>query len=167
VLTTQYVREGLQLRCPYCGYLDSRVVDSRAVDDGVCIKRRRECSSCQRRFTTFERVDEIPLLVIKRDGRREAFDRQKIMNGLIRAGKKRPVSLSTWEELVNKVEQELRCIREPEVKSEYIGKLVLHHLAGIDQVAYVRFASVYRQFASINDFKAELDNLRTREEAPS
>lgn len=152
------------MRCPFCGRLESRVIDSRTVNEGSSIRRRRECTECKRRFTTYEKVEEIPLLVIKRDSRREVFDRNKLIRGLVRAGEKRPVHLDTWEQLVEKVEQELRCGQEQEVPSEYIGKQVLRHLAEIDHVAYVRFASVYRHFASIDDFKEELDNLRTRGE---
>ncbi len=147
------------MKCPFCGQPDSKVLDSRASDEGSSIRRRRECTVCGQRFTTYERVEEIPLLVIKKDGRREAFDRQKILNGLIRACQKRPVSLEQLEELAAGVEKELRSRLEREVTSGEIGEMVMERLLALDEVAYVRFASVYRQFKDIEKFEQELHKL--------
>ncbi|MCL4514353.1 MAG: transcriptional regulator NrdR [Firmicutes bacterium] len=147
------------MKCPFCGQPDSKVLDSRASDEGSSIRRRRECIACGQRFTTYERVEEIPLLVIKKDGRRETFDRQKILNGLIRACQKRPVSLEQLEELAAGVEKELRSRLEREVTSGAIGEMVMERLLALDEVAYVRFASVYRQFKDIEKFEQELHKL--------
>lgn len=147
------------MRCPFCGAADSKVVDSRAADEGNSIRRRRECSVCVRRFTTYEVVEEIPLMVIKKDGRRERFDRSKLLGGLLRACEKRPVPVNVIETAVSKVERDLYNSVEREVSTRQIGESVMQHLKEIDQVAYVRFASVYRQFADINNFMQELELL--------
>ena len=151
------------MRCPFCGWTESKVIDSRAAEEGSTIRRRRECVSCSRRFTTYEVVEQIPLMIVKKDGRRTIFERNKIMNGVLRACQKRPISLSTVEELVEKVEKEIRNTMEREISTQQIGEMVMQYLKDIDQVAYVRFASVYRQFADINNFMQELEGLmRTR-----
>ncbi len=147
------------MRCPFCGVIDSKVVDSRAADEGNSIRRRRECAACARRFTTYEVVEEIPLMVIKKDGRREMFDRSKLLGGIIRACEKRPVPVKVIEIAVSKIEKDIHSSIEREVSTRQIGELVMHHLKEIDQVAYVRFASVYRQFADINNFMQELELL--------
>lgn len=147
------------MRCPFCSYAESKVIDSRAAEEGSSIRRRRECLQCLRRFTTYEVVEESPLMVIKKDGRRELFDRTKLLNGILRACEKRPIPLSIVETVVDKVEKELRNLMEREVSSRNIGETVMGHLKDIDQVAYVRFASVYRQFADINNFMQELQTL--------
>jgi len=147
------------VKCPYCAVIDSRVIDSRPTDEGNAIRRRRECTSCGRRFTTYEKIEELPLMVIKKDGSREAFDRNKILTGLFKACEKRPVTTATLEQVVDEIELALRNQLSPEVKSQTIGEMVMDHLAEIDQVAYVRFASVYRQFTDIMRFKQELDKL--------
>lgn len=147
------------MRCPFCDHDETRVVDSRDVEGQAAIRRRRECSACARRFTTYEKVDEIAITVIKRDGELEAFDREKILRGLVRACTKREVPLSRLEELVSEVEAELRAEGRYEVTSERVGAMVLDRLQDIDLVAYVRFASVYRQFESIAEFKVELEQL--------
>jgi transcriptional repressor NrdR len=147
------------LRCPYCNYPESRVVDSRPVEEGMTIRRRRECLQCEKRFTTYERLEQEPLIVIKKDGRREPFDRQKILNGLLKACEKRPLSFATLEQLVTSVEQAVRNRMENEVPSTVIGELVMEQLKAVDEVAYVRFASVYRQFRDLDIFMEELENL--------
>ena len=147
------------MRCPSCQYNGTRVLDSRPVDDSKSIRRRRECESCGFRFTTFEKVEEIPLIVVKKGGTREEFSRDKILRGLIRACEKRPVPLKDLEEITNYVEKELRNNGISEVKSDHIGEMVMDKLADVDEVAYVRFASVYRQFKDINVFIDELKDL--------
>lgn len=147
------------MNCPFCSGLDSKVIDSRASEEGNAIRRRRECLVCQKRFTTYERIEETPLMVVKKDGRREPFDRAKILNGLVKACEKRPVSYATLENLVNTVERELRNRMEQEVASTVVGELIMEGLKGIDEVAYVRFASVYRQFKDLGDLMHELQNL--------
>lgn len=147
------------MRCPFCSYHDSRVVDSRAVDDGASIRRRRECPDCGRRFTTYEKYEEAPLLVSKKDGRRELFDAKKLLTGLIKAFEKRPVSYEQIQEIAEHIERELRMRGEAEVRSETIGELVMKMLEETDQIAYVRFASVYRQFADVNNFMQELQRI--------
>ena len=151
------------MRCPSCQYNGTRVLDSRPVDDSKSIRRRRECESCGFRFTTFEKVEEIPLIVVKKGGTREEFSRDKILRGLIRACEKRPVPLKDLEEITNYVEKELRNKGISEVKSDHIGEMVMDKLADVDEVAYVRFASVYRQFKDINVFIDELKDLINRE----
>lgn len=147
------------MRCPFCGYSESRVIDSRPTVEGNSIRRRRECGSCGKRFTTYEKVDELPLLVVKKDDRREPFDRQKLLHGLIKACQKRPVSADKLEAVVERIERELRNTVEQEVKGQYIGELVMDSLRGLDEVAYVRFASVYREFRDAESFMEELKNL--------
>ncbi|EKH1418847.1 transcriptional regulator NrdR [Listeria monocytogenes] len=147
------------MRCPTCQYNGTRVVDSRPTDDGNSIRRRRECEKCGFRFTTFEKVEESPLIVVKKDGAREEFAREKVRRGLIRACEKRPVSAEQIEEIVNEVERELRNIGDSEIASDLIGEKVMNKLANLDEVAYVRFASVYRQFKDISVFVEELKDL--------
>lgn len=147
------------MNCPFCSGLDSKVIDSRASDEGNTIRRRRECLFCQKRFTTYERIEETPLMVIKKDGRREPFDQAKLLNGLLKACEKRPVAYGTLEKLVNTVEREVRNRMEPEVASTVIGELIMEGLKGVDEVAYVRFASVYRQFKDLGDLMQELQNI--------
>ncbi|HOP74770.1 MAG TPA: transcriptional regulator NrdR [Bacillota bacterium] len=153
--------------CPYCGRPDSKVIDSRASDENNAIRRRRECLECQRRFTTYERIEETPLIVIKKDDRRETFDRQKIRNGLLKACEKRPVSIITIERLIDTVERELRNRMEPEVRSTDIGELIMAELKKLDGVAYVRFASVHREFKDVETLMRELQEfLDKRNEKP-
>ena len=147
------------MKCPFCGYTDSKVIDSRPAEDGTTIRRRRECLECQKRFTTYEIIERMPLVVIKRDGSRESFDKVKIINGVIRACEKRPVTMTQIENLANDIELELRGRLESEVKSEVIGEMVMIRLKDLDEVAYVRFASVYRSFKDINTFMEELTKL--------
>ncbi len=144
------------MKCAYCGYEDSKVLDSRPVEDGKSIRRRRECQQCGKRFTTYERLEEIPLIVVKRDNRRELFDANKILNGLVKACDKRSVPFSVLEEMVNDIEKELRNTMDREIPSKEIGELVMQKLRTVDEVAYVRFASVYRQFEDIRTFMNEL-----------
>ncbi|ADB47656.1 transcriptional regulator NrdR [Acidaminococcus fermentans] len=147
------------MKCPFCGCEDSRVIDSRSVEEGASIRRRRECPRCGRRFTTYEKYEQIPLLVIKRDGRREMFDSKKILAGLLRAFEKRPFTYEQIQSLTAQIENEIRASGENEVKSTKIGEVVMAHLEKIDQIAYVRFASVYRQFADVNSFMQEIQNM--------
>jgi transcriptional repressor NrdR len=146
------------VRCPFCRADDSKVVDSRTADDGAAIRRRRECLACASRFTTYERLDEVPLIVLKQDGRREPFDRGKVLAGVRAAAKNRPVDEPALDALVGRVEDQVRCLGS-EVASEQIGHLVLAELRQIDEVAYVRFASVYKDFSAIDDFQRELSAL--------
>jgi len=147
------------MRCPFCSYDDSSVIDSRKVEGGSSIRRRRECPQCGRRFTTYERYEEAPLMVIKKDGRRELFDGAKLLGGLIKAFEKRPVSYEAIQQMSKDIERELRMNGETEVASSSIGEHVMQRLARTDQVAYVRFASVYRQFADVQNFMTELQRL--------
>jgi transcriptional repressor NrdR len=147
------------LRCPFCQQIDDRVIDSRLSKEGNMIRRRRECAYCQRRFTTYERVEETLPLVIKKDGRREAFDRGKILAGLHRACEKRPISVEVLEKLVERVEQRLEEAGEREVHSREIGEQIMGELQNLDEVAYVRFASVYRSFKDVNEFMNEVKEL--------
>ena len=147
------------MRCPYCGYLESKVVDSRPADEGASIRRRRECLSCHKRFTTYETVESLPLMVIKKDGSRQSFDRNKVMSGVIRACEKRPVPYQSMEALAAEIEQVLQNQMDREVSTARIGELVMERLKALDEVAYVRFASVYREFKDIGTFLAELNNL--------
>ena len=147
------------MKCPFCGYNDSKVIDSRPAEDGNTIRRRRECLDCQKRFTTYEIIERMPLIVIKRDGSRQSFDRVKIVNGLVRACEKRPVSMAQIENVSDEVEQELRGRLESEVSSERIGEMVMARLKNLDEVAYVRFASVYRSFKDIETFMEELSKI--------
>lgn len=150
------------MKCPACQHNGTRVVDSRPVDENKSIRRRRECEACGYRYTTFEKVEEMPLIVVKKDGSREEFSREKVLRGLIRACEKRPVPLEVLEELVFSIEKDLRRIGNAEVKSEEVGEMVMEGLAAIDEVAYVRFASVYRQFKDITVFIEELKDLLKR-----
>ena len=147
------------MRCPYCAFPESKVIDSRPADDGASIRRRRECLSCRKRFTTYETMESLPLVVIKKDGSRQSFDRNKVLSGLIRACEKRPVPYHSLEEMTNEIEQVLQSKMEREVSSSEIGELVMEQLRSVDEVAYVRFASVYRQFKDINTFMDELNTL--------
>lgn len=152
------------MKCPYCGFPESRVLDSRPTEDGAVIRRRRECEGCHRRFTTYEKVDEPPLVVVKKDGRRERFDPGKVLGGLLKACEKRPVPSERLHEIVREIEKELRSRGEREVESRVIGEMVMEHLRELDEVAYVRFASVYRQFADLRRFAEEVQRLlRERE----
>jgi transcriptional repressor NrdR len=147
------------MKCPFCDFAGTKVLDSRPANENKSIRRRRECEQCQRRFTTFETVEETPLIVIKKDGSREEFTRDKILRGLIRACEKRPVSIERLEWIVSEVEREIRNTAHAEVASRDIGEQVMEQLYPVDEVAYVRFASVYRQFKDINMFMKELTNL--------
>jgi len=149
------------MKCPFCGYTESKVIDSRPAEEGTSIRRRRECLSCQKRFTTYENIERLPLIVVKRDGSRESFDKVKLINGMVRACEKRPVSLNTLEGIADEIEQELQSNLEREVKSVDIGEMVMSRLKTVDEVAYVRFASVYRSFKDINTFMEELTKLLT------
>ena len=150
------------MNCPFCSYADSRVIDSRSVDNGTSIRRRRECPECGRRFTTYEKYEETPLLVIKKDGRRELFDSQKLTNGLLKAFEKRPFSYEQIQSIASGIERDLRALGESEVKSTLIGETVMRALEKIDQIAYVRFASVYRQFADVNSFMQEIQGMLSK-----
>ena len=148
------------MNCPYCGHRDSKVMDSRPAEEGASIRRRRECVFCARRFTTYETVERALVVVIKKDGSRQTFEREKILRGMLRACEKRPVSMEALEEIAAEIEQELQSAMEREIPTDVIGEAVLRRLRGLDQVAYVRFASVYRQFQDIDSFLEELDKLR-------
>ncbi len=147
------------MKCPYCEYLESKVIDSRPTEEGSSIRRRRECLSCEKRFTTYEKVETLPIMVIKKDGSRQQFDRNKVLNGLLRACEKRPVPLEALEKTVNDIELKLSNSLEREVTSRVVGEMVMEHLKNLDQVAYVRFASVYREFKDIHTFMDELGKL--------
>lgn len=147
------------MRCPYCKHLEDMVVDSRALSDGGIIRRRRECIKCHRRFTTYERIEEISLKVIKKDGRREDYNRQKIMSGLLTACEKRPVSMEKIEKLVSEIEKKLEKDNRKEISSKRIGELIMKKLHKLDEIAYVRFASVYRQFKDIGQFMQEVKGI--------
>ena len=150
------------MKCPFCSSDEDRVIDSRSSNEGKSVRRRRECLKCDKRFTTYEYIEEIPLMVIKKDGRREAFDRNKIINGIMKACEKRPVSVEKVETVVDRVEKELQKSFDKEVKAPVIGELVMENLHKIDEVAYVRFASVYHQFKDINQFMKELKDLLSK-----
>ena len=147
------------MKCPFCGYSESKVIDSRPAEEGTTIRRRRECLDCQRRFTTYEIVERMPLVVIKRDGSRQSFDKMKLINGMLRACEKRPVSLNQLEQIADEIEQELQSGLEREISTVNIGEMVMSRLKDVDEVAYVRFASVYRSFKDINTFMDELAKL--------
>jgi len=147
------------VRCPFCGFIDDKVIDSRPTDENTAIRRRRECTNCARRFTTYEKVESLPIMVVKKDKTRQAFDRQKLMNGLMRACEKRPVSMEDLEKLVNSIESQICNSLKREVTSNELGELVISKLKDLDEVAYVRFASVYRQFKDINTFMDELRKI--------
>ena len=147
------------MKCPYCGYKESKVVDSRPAEEGSSIRRRRECLSCEKRFTTYETVESLPMVVIKKDGSRQSFDRSQVLRGMIRACEKRPVSFDELERISEEIEQNLQNSLEREVSTEAIGEQVMDKLRSVDEVAYVRFASVYRQFKDIDTFMHELNKL--------
>ena len=147
------------MKCPYCGFNESKVIDSRPADENNSIRRRRECLSCARRFTTYETVESLPLVVVKKDGSRQSFDRAKVLGGMIRACEKRPVPMARLEKVAAEIEQELQSSMEREISTSIIGERVMDQLRAIDQVAYVRFASVYRQFKDIDSFMEELTKL--------
>lgn len=147
------------MKCPFCGFSESKVLDSRSTEDGASIRRRRECLDCNRRYTTYEKVEDIPILVIKKDQTRENFEKTKIINGLVRATQKRPVSRNQIEEIANDVERNISNKMMSEISSDEIGTMVMERLKEIDEVSYVRFASVYRQFKDINTFFEEIQSL--------
>ena len=147
------------MKCPFCGYSESKVVDSRPAEEGATIRRRRECLGCQKRFTTYEIMERLPLIVIKKDGIRQTFDKQKLINGILRACEKRPVSIADIQTVADNIEQELQNSLEREVPSSEVGEMVMNGIKTLDEVAYVRFASVYRQFRDINTFMDELNKL--------
>lgn len=147
------------MKCPYCGYPESKVVDSRPTDEGISVRRRRECLECGKRFTTYETVESLPLVVIKKDGSRQTFDRNKVLGGLVKACEKRAVPLAVLEGVAADIEQRILNSLSREVRSEYIGELVMEQLKEVDEVAYVRFASVYREFRDVNSFMEELHKL--------
>ena len=147
------------MKCPFCGFMESKVIDSRPAEEGATIRRRRECQSCQKRFTTYEIIERMPLVVVKRDNSRQTFDKVKLINGMVRACEKRPVTLSTLEAIADDIEQELQSNLEREISTVDIGEMVMARLKQVDEVAYVRFASVYRSFKDINTFMEELSKL--------
>ena len=147
------------MRCPFCSHPESKVVDSRPSDEGASIRRRRECLECHKRFTTYETIESLPLVVIKKDGNRQSFDRSKILSSMLKSCEKRSVPLATLEQMTSEIEQALQNEMDREIPSSRIGELVMEKLKGVDEVAYVRFASVYRQFKDINNFMAELTRL--------
>ena len=147
------------MKCPFCGHPESKVIDSRPADENASIRRRRECLACGKRFTTYETVESLPIVVIKKDGSRQSFDRQKVLRGMIRACEKRPVSLAELERIADEIEQELQNSMEREIRTADIGEKVMERLRSVDQVAYVRFASVYRQFKDLDTFMAEMNKL--------
>jgi transcriptional repressor NrdR len=153
------------MKCPFCGHMEDKVVDSRESKEGESIRRRRECLKCERRFTSYERIDEIPYMVIKKDGRREKFERQKVLAGVLRACEKRPISMSKMEQIVNEVESYVIDSPERERSSSEVGGMIMEQLKALDKVAYIRFASVYRDFKDVNEFRAELESLLNTKEA--
>lgn len=156
-------RKTFKMKCPFCHYQETKVVDSRLNGDGTSIRRRRECLECGKRFTTYEYVEHVALMVVKRDGRRQPFDRKKIISGLMKACEKRPVGMDRLEEITNTIERAIQRKYDREVGSQEIGELVMEKLAGLDEVAYVRFASVYRQFRDVNQFMSELQLMLNKE----
>ena len=147
------------MKCPFCSFSESKVIDSRPAEEGASIRRRRECLSCTKRFTTYETVESLPMVVVKKDGSRQSFDRQKVLGGMLRACEKRPVPLAELERIAEEIEQDLQNSMEREISTEAIGERVMERLRSVDQVAYVRFASVYRQFKDIDTFMTELNKL--------
>jgi transcriptional repressor NrdR len=147
------------MKCPFCGFENDKVVDSREAKEGESIRRRRECLKCEKRFTTYERIDEIPYMVVKKDGRREKFERQKVLAGLLRACEKRPISMGKMEQIVNEVEQFVIDSPERERTASELGEQIMNNLKQIDKVAYIRFASVYRDFKDVGEFHSELESL--------
>ncbi len=155
------------MKCPYCGEIDNKVIDSRLGKDAVSIRRRRECLACARRFTTHEHVEEIPIMIIKKDGRRELFNRDKVRSGMKRACEKRDISINVIDEFIDELERDLREIGEKEISSSAIGERIMKKLHQLDDVAYVRFASVYREFKDVNDFVEELKTLLSPDNSPT
>jgi len=154
------------MHCPFCGHIEDKVVDSREAKDGDSIRRRRECLDCGRRFTSYERIDEIPYMAVKKDGKREAFDRTKVLAGLLRACEKRPISVTQLESIVDEVEKSLQDSPDREMSTSEIGKVIMHRLKQLDKVAYVRFASVYLEFEDVSAFMTELKDLvRSRDQS--
>lgn len=149
------------MKCPFCAYEDSKVIDSRPTDENQTIRRRRECIYCKKRFTTYEKIEKVPIVIVKKDGTRQTFDRNKILNGMIRACEKRPVSIQTLENAVDNIEKQIYNTLDREIKSDLVGELVMEELKEIDEISYVRFASVYRQFKDINSFMEELKNIQS------
>lgn len=147
------------MKCPFCGYDDSKVLDTRPTDEGNTIRRRRECLKCQKRFTTYEKIEQSPIMVIKKDGNRQAFDREKIIRGMIKSCEKRPVSAADIEEAVNNIEKKIENSMKKEISSLEVGKMVMDELKDLDEVSYVRFASVYREFKDLQSFIDELENF--------
>ena len=147
------------MKCPFCGFSESKVVDSRPAEEGATIRRRRECLSCTKRFTTYEIIERLPLIVVKKDGSRQTFDKQKLINGMLRACEKRPVPLADLQAVADEIEQELQNSLEREIRTTEVGEMCMNGLKTLDEVAYVRFASVYRQFRDINTFMLELSKL--------
>ncbi|SKA83511.1 transcriptional repressor NrdR [Caloramator quimbayensis] len=147
------------MKCPFCDYDETKVIDSRPTEDNTSIRRRRECLKCQKRFTTYEKVEDIPVYVVKKDGKREPFDKRKILNGILKSCEKRPVSILQIESITDDIEKQVYNTMEQEVSSSFIGELVMQRLKELDDVAYVRFASVYRQFKDINTFMEELQKI--------
>jgi transcriptional repressor NrdR len=154
------------MKCPYCSELENKVIDSRLSKDGNVIRRRRECLNCERRFTTYEQIEEVPIMIVKKDGRREEYNREKVASGLIRACEKRNISVNTIDDFLDNMERDLKEMGEKEIPSSVIGEKVMAGLHRLDTVAYVRFASVYREFKDVNDFFSELKTLLT-EQKPS
>jgi len=152
------------MRCPYCDYLESKVIDSRPIDDGSSIRRRRECLKCEKRFTTYEQVESVPLIIIKKDGKRQTYNRQKLLNGILRACEKTPVTFAQVENMVLEIESTLNNSLDREISSTQIGELVMDKLKKINDIAYVRFASVYREFRDINSFMEELLTLNSKKD---
>ena len=151
------------MKCPFCGEIDNKVIDSRVSKDGSVIRRRRECLLCSRRFTTYEHIEEIPIMIIKKDGRREVFHREKVRSGIKKACEKRDISMNLIEEQVDEIERDLRETGEKEIDSSVIGEKIMAALHDLDDIAYVRFASVYREFKDVNDFVSELKSLLTKQ----
>lgn len=147
------------MKCPFCETSSTRVIDSRPTEEGHAIRRRRECDNCGKRFTTYEKVEEVFFMVVKKDGSREAFDRNKVLNGIIKACEKRPVPMAAIEKIVDEIERGLNNMMEKEIESKVIGEVIMEHLKELDEVAYVRFASVYRQFTDVNTFAKEIEKL--------
>ncbi|WP_066506954.1 transcriptional regulator NrdR [Abyssisolibacter fermentans] len=147
------------MKCPYCDYNETKVIDSRPTVEGQAIRRRRECINCNSRFTTYERIEEIPIIVVKKDGTRQTFNRNKLLNGIIKACEKRPVSIKTMEGIIDEIEKNLNNMFEKEITTKRIGEMVMNSLKNVDEVSYVRFASVYRQFKDINTFMDELKKI--------
>jgi len=147
------------MKCPFCGFLESKVIDSRPADESTSIRRRRECLSCHKRFTTYETIESLPIVVIKRDGSRQTFDKTKLINGMVRACDKRKIPLPVLEQIADEIEQDLQGALDREVTTEEVGEMVMSRLKNVDEVAYVRFASVYRQFKDIDTFMQELTKL--------